>query len=100
MRDLQPYRRLSHTWQHQLQSAHKLHDEQEDNNQCQEKQLLALKLFANFLNTAKTTLNDITEQENSGHQVLGPGIIRICHNMADKFVWVASKLNREYARAA
>lgn len=54
-----------------------------------EKQLLALQLFANFLNTAETTLDDIAERENSGHQVVGPGIVRVCHDLADEIEGVA-----------
>ena len=65
-----------------------------------EKQLLALQLFANFLNTAETTLDDIAERENSGHQVVGPGIVRVCHDLADEIEGVAIELNREHARAA
>ncbi|KAL3765882.1 hypothetical protein ACHAW5_002115 [Stephanodiscus triporus] len=90
-----PYRRSS--MRHQLQST--LSD-QEDDDQYREKQLVALQLFANFLNTAETTLNDITERENSGHQVLGPGIVRVCHDLADEIEGVASELNKEHARAA
>lgn len=74
--------------------------DEEDDNQYREKQLLALQLFANFLNTAETTLNDITDRENSGHQVLGPGIVRVCHDLADEIEGVASELNKEHARAA
>ena len=55
-RDLRPFRRSSHTRQHQLRSANALHDEEEH----REKQLQALQMFANFLNTAETTLADIT----------------------------------------
>jgi len=74
--------------------------DEEDDDQYREKQLLALQLFANFLNTAETTLNDITDRENSGHQVLGPGIVRLCHDLADEIEGVASELNKEHARAA
>lgn len=95
-RDLRPFRRSSHTRQHQLRSANALHDEEEH----REKQLQALQMFANFLNTAETTLADITERENSGHQVLGPGIVRVCNDLADEIEEVASELNKEHARAA
>ena len=73
-----------------------MHDEEEH----REKQLQALQMFANFLNTAETTLADITERENSGHQVLGPGIVRVCNDLADEIEEVASELNKEHARAA
>ena len=95
-RDLRPFRRSSHTRQHQLRSANAMHDEEEH----REKQLQALQMFANFLNTAETTLADITERENSGHQVLGPGIVRVCNDLADEIEEVACELNKEHARAA
>jgi len=76
-----------------------LRDDQEEDDQCREKQLLALQLFANFLNTAETTLNDITERENSGHQVLGPGIVRVCHDLANEIESVAKDLHKEHFHA-
>lgn len=95
-RDLRPFRRSSHTRQHQLRSANAMHEEDDH----YEKQLRALHMFADFLNTAETTLADITERENSGHQVLGPGIVRVCNDLADEIEEVASELNKEHARAA
>ncbi|KAL7531399.1 hypothetical protein ACHAXR_008260 [Thalassiosira sp. AJA248-18] len=76
-----------------------LSDEEED--QYREKQLLALQLFANFLNTAETTLNDITERENAGHgSVLGPGIVRVCNDLAQEIEGVARELHKEHIQAA
>lgn len=95
-RDIRPFRRSSQTRQHQLRSANAMHDEDEH----REKQLQALQMFANFLNTAETTLADIAERENSGHQVVGPGIVRVCNDLADEIEEVASELNKEHARAA
>jgi len=71
----------------------------DEDDQYREKQLLALQLFANFLNTAETTLNDITERENSGHQVLGPGIVRVCNDLADEIDSVARALDKEHRDA-
>lgn len=88
-----PYRRPSIP---QLQSS--LSDEDED--QYREKQLLALQLFANFLNTVETMLNDITERENAGHQVLGPGIVRVCRDLADEIEGLAKDLHRQHKQAA
>ena len=72
---------------------------EEEDEQYREKQLLALQLFANFLNTAETTLNDITDRENSGHQVLGPGIVRVCNDLADEIEGVAKALDKEHRQA-
>ncbi|KAL7553691.1 hypothetical protein ACHAWF_017011 [Thalassiosira exigua] len=89
-----PYRRSSIS---QVQNS-TLSDEEED--QYREKQLLALRLFANFLNSAESMLNDIFERESSGQQVLGPGIVRVCHDLADEIEGVARQLNKEHMQAA
>ena len=103
-----PYRRTSITPQstnhhHTRDSSASLsdtyHENEEDEDHYREKQLLALQLFANFLNTAETTLNDITERENSGHQVLGPGIVRVCHDLADEIESVAVALDKQHYQA-
>ena len=102
-----PYRRTSITPQsttnhHTRDSSASLSDtfhEEEDEDHYREKQLLALQLFANFLNTAETTLNDITERENSGHQVLGPGIVRVCNDLADEIENVAVALDKQHYQA-
>lgn len=73
-------------------------DNEED--QYREKQLLALQLFANFLNTAETTLNDISERESSGQRVLGPGIVRVCQDLADEIEGVARELHKQQLRAS
>lgn len=73
-------------------------DEEED--QIREKQMLALELFSNFLNTAEATLDDITERENSGHQVLGPGIVRVCNDLADEIESMAGELHKQHIQAA
>eukprot|EP00578_Thalassiosira_sp_NH16_P017683 CAMPEP_0181121750 /NCGR_PEP_ID=MMETSP1071-20121207/24917_1 /TAXON_ID=35127 /ORGANISM="Thalassiosira sp., Strain NH16" /LENGTH=534 /DNA_ID=CAMNT_0023206615 /DNA_START=96 /DNA_END=1697 /DNA_ORIENTATION=+ len=91
-----PYRRQPSITQ---QGRGSLSDDQEEDDQYREKQLLALRLFANFLNTAETTLNDITERENSGHQVLGPGIVRVCNDLADQIEGVAGELHKEHIQA-
>lgn len=75
-------------------------DEYDDDDQYREKQRLALQLIANFLNTAESTLNDIMERESSGQQVLGPGIVRVCHDLADEIENVAKELRKEHTRAA
>ena len=72
----------------------------DDDDQHREKQRLALQLIANFLNNAESTLNDITERESSGQQVLGPGIVRVCHDLADEIENVAKELRKEHTRAA
>jgi len=72
----------------------------DDDDQYREKQRLALQLIANFLNNAESTLNDITERESSGQQVLGPGIVRVCHDLADEIENVAKELRKEHTRAA
>lgn len=89
-----PYRRPPIS-QHNPSS---LSDEEED--QFRQQQLLGLQLFSNFLSTAETTLNDITERENSGHQVLGPGIVRICNDLANEIEALARDLEREHTQAA
>ena len=61
----------------------------------EEKQLLALQLFSNFLHRAESTLQDVTERENAGFRVIGPGIIRLCHDLADGIEEVAKELRRE-----
>mmetsp|Transcript_11443 Transcript_11443/g.20559 ORF Transcript_11443/g.20559 Transcript_11443/m.20559 type:complete len:591 (+) Transcript_11443:250-2022(+) len=76
-----------------------------DNNEeidqvYREKELFALQLFANFLNNVETTLNDITDRENAGHQVLGPAIVRMCRDLADEIEGLAKDLNREHDQAA
>lgn len=72
----------------------------DDDDQYREKQRLALQLIANFLNNAESTLNDIAERESSGQQVLGPGIVRVCHDLADEIENVAKELRKEHTRAA
>lgn len=73
-----------------------LSDDEDD--QYREKQ--ALRMFANFINTAETALNDITEREKSGHQVLGPGIVRCCEDLADEIEGVARQIRKEHIQAA
>lgn len=82
----------------QRQNSTTLSDEEED--QYREKQLLALQVFANFLNTAETILNDIIEREDSGQKVLGPGIMRVCHDLADEIEGVARELHKDHLQAA
>ena len=65
-----------------------------------EEQLLALQLLANFINTAESTLNDITERECSGQQVLGPGIVRVCRDLADDIELMAKQLHKEHLQAS
>eukprot|EP00985_Skeletonema_marinoi_P029643 scaffold28461_cov58-Skeletonema_marinoi.AAC.1 len=48
-----------------------------------EQQLVALHLFANFLNAAENAIEDISERENDGKRVVGPGIMRLCNDLAD-----------------
>jgi len=72
----------------------------EEGDQYREKELFALQLFANFLNNVENTLNDITERENAGHQVLGPAIVRMCRDLADEIEGLAKDLNREHEQAA
>jgi len=61
-----------------------------------EQQLVALQLFANFLNAAENTIQDITERENDGKRVVGPGIMRLCNDLADGIQHVAEELDREH----
>ena len=106
-----PFRRTSITRYHNSSccsnnsgataAATSLSDEYyDDDDQYREKQRLALQLIANFLNTAESTLNDITERESLGQQVLGPGIVRVCHDLADEVEGVANELRKEHTRAA
>ena len=106
-----PFRRTSITRYHNSSgccsnnsgaAAATLSDEyyDDDDDQYREKQRLALQLIANFLNTAESTLNDITERESLGQQVLGPGIVRVCHDLADEVEGVANELRKEHTRAA
>ena len=61
-----------------------------------EQQLVALQLFANFLNAAENTIEDISERENDGKRVVGPGIMRLCNDLADGIEQVAEELDREH----
>lgn len=90
-----PFRRSSIPRYHQSSLS-----DDDDDDQYREKQRLALQLIANFLNTAETTLNDIMERESAGQQVLGPGIVRVCHDLADEIEGVAKELRKEHTRAA
>jgi len=93
-----PYNRRPSIPQLQDQGSGLSDNENED--QYSEKQLLALQLLSNFLNNVETTLNDITERENSGHQVLGPGIVRVCRDLADEIEGVARDLQKEHMQAS
>ncbi len=57
---------------------------------------MALQLFANFLNAAENAIEDITERENDGKRVVGPGIMRLCNDLADGIQHVAEELDREH----
>jgi len=59
----------------------------ETDHHC-EKQLL-IEVFENFLASAETVINEITEREISGHQVLGQGIARLCRDMASEIEGLA-----------
>mmetsp|Transcript_2871 Transcript_2871/g.4372 ORF Transcript_2871/g.4372 Transcript_2871/m.4372 type:complete len:506 (+) Transcript_2871:311-1828(+) len=61
-----------------------------------EQQLVALHLFANFLNAAENAIEDISERENDGKRVVGPGIMRLCNDLADGIQHVAEELDREH----
>lgn len=61
-----------------------------------EQQLAALQLFANFLNAAENAIDDISERENDGKMVVGPGIMRLCNDLADGIEHVAEELEREH----
>lgn len=61
-----------------------------------EQQLVALQLFANFLNAAENAIEDIYERENDGKRVVGPGIMRLCNDLADGIEQVAEELDREH----
>ena len=65
-----------------------------------EQQLLALQLLANFINTAESTLNDITERESSGQKVLGPGIVRVCRDLADDIELMAKQLHKGHLQSS
>lgn len=61
-----------------------------------EQQLVALELFSNFLNAAENAIEDISERENDGKKVVGPGIMRLCNDLADGIQHVAEELEREH----
>lgn len=61
-----------------------------------EQQLVALELFSNFLNAAENSIEDISERENDGKKVVGPGIMRLCNDLADGIQHVAEELEREH----
>lgn len=61
-----------------------------------EQQLVALQLFSNFLNAAENAIEDISERENDGKKVVGPGIMRLCNDLADGIQHVAEELDREH----
>jgi len=65
-----------------------------------DEQLLTLQLLANFINTAESTLNDITERESSGQEVLGPGIVRLCRDLADDIELMAKQLHKGHLQAS
>lgn len=66
------------------------------NDHDREQQLAALHLFANFLNAAECAIEDISERENDGKRVVGPGIMRLCNDLADGIQQVAEELQREH----
>ena len=57
---------------------------------------MALQLFANFLNAAESAIEDVSERENDGKRVVGPGIMRLCNDLADGIQHVAEELDREH----
>ena len=57
---------------------------------------MALQFFANFLNAAESAIEDISERENNGKRVVGPGIMRLCNDLADGLQQVAEELDREH----
>lgn len=65
-------------------------------NDDREQQLVALQLFAHFLDAAENAIEDISERENDGKRVVGPGIMRLCNDLADGIQHVAEELDREH----
>ncbi|KAL9188471.1 hypothetical protein ACHAXT_006849 [Thalassiosira profunda] len=95
-----PYRRSSFPQQQDPPPEERQLGEDDEEDQYRESQLLALQLFAEFINTAEATLNDITERESSGDPVLGPGIVRACNDMADDIERVARELHMKRVEAS
>jgi hypothetical protein len=50
----------------------------------EKQQQLALEIFTNFVDSVEASLLEIAERECDGERVIGPGIIRMCRDLAER----------------
>eukprot|EP00804_Cyclotella_cryptica_P028756 CCRYP_018736-RA/>CCRYP_018736-RA protein AED:0.02 eAED:0.02 QI:589/1/1/1/1/1/2/313/490 len=58
-----------------------------------QQQLLAFEILTNVVDSLESSLLDIAERECSGQRVMGTGILRMCHDLADRVDDVARELS-------
>jgi hypothetical protein len=52
--------------------------------QQQQQQLLAFEILTNFVDSVESALLDVADRECSGERVVGPGILRMCRDLAER----------------
>ena len=58
----------------------------------EKQQQLALEIFTNFVDSVEGALMEIAERECDGERVIGPGIIRMCRDLADRVEELAEEV--------
>ena len=60
----------------------------------EKQQQLALEMFTSFVDSVEGSLMDIAERECDGENVIGPGILRMCRDLAERVDELAEELKQ------
>jgi hypothetical protein len=58
----------------------------------EKQQQLALEMFTNFVDSIEGSLMEIADREYDGERVIGPGIVRMCRDLADQLDELANEM--------
>ncbi|KAL7490135.1 hypothetical protein ACHAW6_015858 [Cyclotella cf. meneghiniana] len=58
-----------------------------------QQQLLAFEILTNFVDSLESSLLDVVDREYSGERVVGPGIMRMCRDLAERVDEAARELH-------
>lgn len=58
----------------------------------EKQQQLALEMFTNFVDSIEGSLMEIADREYDGERVIGPGIVRMCRDLADQLEELANEM--------
>ncbi|KAL7508622.1 hypothetical protein ACHAXN_006816 [Cyclotella atomus] len=61
----------------------------------EKQQQLALEIFTNFVDSVEGSLKEIAQRECDGERVIGPGIVRMCHDLAERVEELAEEVKEK-----